>query len=57
MTGMWLTGPDADLFAAKIIDDDTDPTNGFRTGRRDGKRPLPSGTYRVTNHLQSPSRS
>ena len=49
---VWLTGPDADLFAAKIIDDDTDPTNGFRPAVVTA-RPLPSGTYRVTNHLQS----
>ncbi len=47
-----LTGPDADLFAAKIIDDDTDPTNGFRPAVVTA-RPLPSGTYRVTIHVQS----
>ena len=49
---IWLTGPDADLFAAKIIDDDTDPTNGFRPAVVTA-RPLPSGIYSVTDHAQS----
>ena len=41
----WLTGADADLFEARIDDDDNDA----RTGHFDeivARRPLPSGTYR-----------
>ena len=49
----WITGQDADLFAAKLIDDDADPTNGFRTTVVTA-RPLPSGNYRVIDHVQSP---
>ena len=49
---VWLTGPDADLFVAQNIDDDADPTNGFRNAVLTA-RPLPGATYRVRDHGQA----
>ena len=48
---LWLSGPDADLFAASILDDDSVPGNGHDWGIVTA-RPLPSGTYRVFFHEQ-----
>ena len=46
---VWLTGPDMDLFRAEIVDDDTDPSNGY-TDTIMTARPLPAGVYNITNH-------
>ena len=47
----WLSGPDMDLFQARVVDNDTDPSNGY-----DQKlfiaRPLPAGSYRVHYNSQ-----
>ena len=45
-TKVWLTGTDAGLFGAQVVDDDKDPTNGFMTNLTT-VRPLPAGTYRT----------
>ena len=41
-----VTGPDARLFSAQIVDDDDDPSNGF-SHTLTTARPLPAGTYRA----------
>ena len=46
---VWLTGPDMDLFRAEIVDDYTDPSNGY-TDTIMTARPLPAGVYNITNH-------
>jgi len=45
----WLSGKDASLFVASIVDDDEDPSNGFRDDAFT-TRPLPNGTYEFTYH-------
>lgn len=47
----WLSGPDADLFVVRLIDDDTNPTNGYHFEEQNA-RPLPQGSYRFRGHLQ-----
>ncbi len=49
---VWVSGGDAELFTAQIIDDDDDPTNGFAHAVLTA-RPLPAGTYRVISHGQA----
>ena len=49
---VWVSGRDAALFTAQIIDDDDDPTNGFADAVLT-VRPLPAGTYRVISHGQA----
>ncbi len=48
---VWLSGEDADLFEALIVDDDEDPSNGF-THNAFTVRPLPNGTYQFTYRLR-----
>ena len=48
---VWLTGKDANLFDAQIVDDDDDPANGFKHTITTS-RPLPGGTYRFVQHEQ-----
>ncbi len=48
---VWVTGQDAGLFTAQIVDDDEDPTNGFMDSVATA-RPLPAGTYRVISRGQ-----
>ena len=48
----WLHGQDAGLFSVQNVDDDTDPTNGYRSTITTA-RPLPSGTYRFVDQLQA----
>ena len=50
---VWLSGDDAELFSAQIVDDDDVPSNGFRDNITTA-RPLPGGTYRVIYHGQLP---
>ncbi len=45
----FLTGEDAELFHGKIVDDDTDPLNGFKY-QIVNRRPLTIGSYTLTNH-------
>ena len=47
----WLTGQDADLFRAQIIDDDEVPSNGYSPTAMTA-RPLPDGLYRFLTHFQ-----
>ena len=47
----WVGGTDANLFQAKIIDDDADPSNRYDHALVT-TRPLPKGTYRVSYNLQ-----
>ena len=47
----YLTGPDARLFRAQIIDSDSISSNGYYE-RLATARPLPAGTYRFVSHLQ-----
>ena len=49
---VWLTGRDAILFRAQIVDDDDDPANGFTHTITTGQ-PLPDGRYRFLEHEQS----
>ena len=49
----YLTGHDADLFLAQIIDDDELSSNGHYE-RLSTKRPLPAGVYRFVSHNQLP---
>ncbi len=47
----YVTGPDKDYFQAPIVDEDSDPSNGyFET--LSTTRPLPASTYSVKSHLQ-----
>ncbi len=48
----WLTGTDADLFQAQIVDDDVVASNGY-TPTITTARPLPVGVYRFLNHFQA----
>ena len=41
-----VSGPDADLFAIKVLDDDTNPLTGY-TYKLVTSRPLPNGAYKV----------
>ena len=50
----WVGGPDRDLFSAGVVDDDTDPTNGFHETLRVA-RPLPAGSYRFLYRPQVPA--
>ena len=47
----WLSGPDAEVFKFVIIDDDSDPYNGYK-GMLVTTRPLPSGTYYFRDNIQ-----
>ena len=48
-----LQGRDASRFSAQIVDDDNDPSNGFRHTITTA-RPLPAGIYRFGMRLQNP---
>ena len=48
----WLTGADAELFQAQIVDDDEVASNGY-TPTLATARPLPGGVYRFLTHLHS----
>ena len=48
----WLSGPDADLFKAVIIDADSSSSSGYDHMLATA-RPLPFGTYRVFYNVQS----
>ena len=47
----WLSGPDAGMFQALRVDDDTDPTNGYEHMLATA-RPLPGREYVVLYNLQ-----
>ena len=47
----WIEGQNRDLFSAGTVDDDTDPTNGFREALR-VTRPLPGGSYQFRYRAQ-----
>ena len=47
----WIEGQNRDLFSAGTVDDDTDPTNGFRETLR-VTRPLPGGSYQFRYRAQ-----
>ena len=47
----WLSGDDAALFRYRIVDDDALPQTGFWTNIKT-ERPLPAGTYLLTEHSQ-----
>ena len=42
----WLSGPNSSLFRTSIVDDDSDPSNGYNYTLATA-RPLPIGEYRV----------
>ena len=46
---IWLTGQDADLFTAEIVDDNKSSTDGYKE-RVATVRPLPAGVYRFRDH-------
>ena len=48
----WLTGTDADLFQAQIVDDDEVASNGY-TPTLATARPLPGGVYRFLTHFHA----
>ena len=50
---LWITGKDAALFSARVMDNDTDPTNGH-TELFTFARPLPAGTYEMVARMQLP---
>ena len=50
---VWLTGVDAELFSAQIIDDDETPSNGFSWNITTA-RPLSGRTYNFIAHGQLP---
>lgn len=45
----FLTGENAELFQGKIVDNDTEASNGFKY-QIINRRPLPFGNYAFTNH-------
>ena len=45
---VWLTGPDMDLFRAEIVDDDTDPSNGYTDTIMTARPCLPECTISPT---------
>ena len=47
----WIEGQNRDLFSAGTVDDDIDPTNGFREALR-VTRPLPGGSYQFRYRAQ-----
>ena len=47
----WLSGPDAELFQALIVDADSEPSTGY-DHRLVTARPLPRGSYRVFYNQQ-----
>ena len=47
----WLSGPDMEHFQALIVDDDTNPSNGY-DNTLSTARPLPAGGYRVYYYKQ-----
>ncbi len=47
----WVTGTSAALFENKVVDDDSDPTNGYSEVEAT-TRPLPEGLYHVNFHTQ-----
>ena len=48
---IWITGNDADLFQASLVDTDTSPSNGY-AHNIEVARPLPEGTYQIKLHSQ-----
>ena len=48
---LWVTGPLAELFEHKVVDDDSDPYNGHSEVRA-ATRPLPLGIYHANFHWQ-----
>ena len=48
---LWTKGPDGPLFKGVVIDNDTDPQNGYFYGYV-ASRPLPAGNYTVHTYLQ-----
>ncbi len=47
-----LTGADAGLFRVRLVDADSDPSNGY-TFSFENTRPLPAGTYKFKSYIQS----
>ena len=47
----WTSGLNGELFKGLVIDDDTDPSNGYRYTYV-STRPLPAGSYIVNTHQQ-----
>ena len=47
----WVSGPDADYFEGKVVDQDELPSTGY-SDSVETTRPLPADTYRVTAHGQ-----
>ena len=50
---IWLSLGDPSLFATLNVDDDTDPTNGYRNAVQTA-RPLPDGEYEFTLKMEPP---
>ena len=48
----WLSGPNSSLFRTSIVDDDSDPSNGYNYTLTTA-RPLPVGEYRVFHIRQN----
>ena len=48
---VWLTGADAQIFRDVIVDDDTSASNGYEEQLKTA-RPLPTGLYQLTSHIQ-----
>ena len=48
---VWLTGADAQIFRDVIVDDDTSASNGYEEQLKTA-RPLPTGFYQLTSHIQ-----
>ena len=48
----WITGDDAALFKPNIVDDDEDPSNGYRRNYT-AARPLIAGFYEITTRAQN----
>ena len=51
-TRYWLEGEVAALFSMDVVDDDTDPANGYSVALTTA-RPLPAGTYEIVVRVQS----
>ena len=49
---IWVEGEDAELFAGINIDEDDDPSNGYRQAYVNA-RPLPAGTYKIIDQWRS----
>ncbi len=48
---VWLEGRDTALFKSSIVDNDSDPSNGFASNVTT-LRPLPASSYQITSRLQ-----